>query len=247
MFEFRRQQFDSDAIRALLERNGLGDLDEIYSRGVAVPGHRNDRAVCPVTLTNADGLETRVFVKLNWGMRRLVPRMKDIRARRVLQSLPSREWTGLEKFRGIGLNVPERLAYFEEGVLRFRAAIVISALPPSESLAERLLKGDWQRLPRDRQLAELDAVMCVMDTIHAAGLRWRGASTRHFFFELSKAGPPTPWLIDCEGVQRGGTRRDVVRDLQKLWRAFRETGADAHTLAHLTHEIERRTRMRKAA
>src|SRR5262245_18143539 len=35
MFEFRRRQFGSDTVRALLERNGLGDLDEIYSRGLA--------------------------------------------------------------------------------------------------------------------------------------------------------------------------------------------------------------------
>lgn len=249
MPQFRRTIYSTEHVRSLLERNGLADLDAIFHRGLAMPRRRNDRVVYPVTLADEAGQELPAFIKLNWGYRRLLPRLKDIRARQMLKSLPAREWNGLHRFRGIGVNVPEPLALLEDGTFRFRAAVVLRAIPVKESLAERLLRKEWQTLPLPVQDAHLNTAIATLDRIHASGFRWRGASTRHLFFESDTSENPKLWLIDSEGTQPCATQRDILRDFQKLWHSFRETGADERTLARLQQEIDVRARAktRKAA
>lgn len=249
MPQFRRTIHSTEQVRALLERNELADLDAIFHRGLAMPRRRDDRVVYPVTLTDEAGQELPAFIKLNWGYRRLLPRVKDVRARQMFKSLPAREWNGLQRFRGIGVNVPEPLALLEDGTFRFRAAIVIRAIPVAESLAERLLRKEWQTLPAQVQHAHLNKAVATLDFIHASGFRWRGASTRHLFFESDTSENPKLWLIDCEGTQPCATQRDIVRDFQKLLHSFRETGADKETLARLQQEVDLRARSktRKAA
>jgi hypothetical protein len=247
MFHFRRTLFSSDEVGALLERNQFGDLDAIFERGLSVVRRRGDRVAFPVTLTDAAGNATHAFIKLNWGLRRLVPRAKDIRARQMFQSLPAREWNGLERLRAIGLNASRPLALFEDGTIRFRAAVVLSAVPVESALSDQLLKNEWQQLPQETQNAQLDAIVRTIDRIHSSGLRWRGASTRHLFIDQKRHVEPVVWLIDCEGIQRGGSRHDIERDLRKLLRSFRETGAEQHTLERLQRELELRSRGRRAA
>ncbi|MGE3314492.1 MAG: lipopolysaccharide kinase InaA family protein [Planctomycetaceae bacterium] len=247
MFRFQRTLFSSDGIQPLLERNGFGTLDAIFAQGLAVERYRGDRVVFPVTLTDTDETTIQAFIKLNWGLRRLVPRTKDIRGGQMFQSLPAREWNGLERLRSLGLNVPRPLALFEDGAFQFRAAVVVSAVPVEMALSERLLRNEWQQLPHDRQIEQLHMIVSTIERIHARGLRWRGASTRHLFIDETPEGRPELWLIDCEGIQRGGSRHDIRRDFQKLLRSFRETGADDRTLEWLRQVCDLKRRPRFAA
>src|SRR5262245_8876598 len=91
-----RHRFGSPAGRELLERNRLASLDQLFERA---PERRlrDDRCVFSVLLEDATGGRVRAFVKLNWGRRRLWPRMNDIKAGQVFQTLPVREWRGIER------------------------------------------------------------------------------------------------------------------------------------------------------
>ena len=64
-----------------------------------------------------------MFVKFSWGRRRWWPRLSDVRTGQVFQSLAVREWEGLKTFERLRLQVPERLALLEEGVLWKRSAL----------------------------------------------------------------------------------------------------------------------------
>lgn len=232
-----RTLFAAESVRRLLEHNGLAEIDAVFARGETVRCRHPGRAVYETTLAGDDGGPARVFVKLNWGRRRILPRMTDLKTGQVFQSLPVREWRGLGRLASLGLNVPERLALFRDGLVSFRAAIVVRAVPPSHSLDEMLQNGAWGRLAAEERDSLLDAVVAALGTIHAAGLGWRGTTSRHFFPELDESGRWKLWLIDCEGVHGRATRRTVERDYRKLRRAMRESGADGATLELLERKI----------
>jgi len=238
MIGLRRLQFASEAARELLSANGIDRLERLFSRRCNALHARSDRCVWPVDLARPNGLPLRAFVKMNWGWRRLIPRSTDLRTGQALWSLPAREWEGIEQLRQIGLNVPERLALFEEGLVRFRSAVVVQSVPGEASLSDWVLNGHWADLPRNVHRDVLEAVAGCMRTIHGAGLAWRGASCRHFLPEHVSGGGWKLWLIDCEGVHRATSPRDAARDLRKLWRSCHEIGADQETLDRLAAEID---------
>jgi len=90
--------------------------------------------------------------------------------------------------------------------------------------------GRWAELSPDDRQEILQGVVAVMQRIHDAGFGWRGTCTRHFFPEKSSNGTWQFWLIDCEGIHRRLTGRNVTRDYRKLNRALAISGADAATL-----------------
>jgi hypothetical protein len=239
--------FGSEAARTLLEANQLADLDSAFAVGSSAMERHVGRGVVEATLTDADDETAQVFIKLNWGRRRLWPRMTDIKTGQVLQSLPEREWRGLQAFESIGLSVPERLALFQQGTLNIRAAVIVRAVPPVGSLDEWMQDGRWQQLSLEERTELLEGVVAIARRIHSSGFGWRGIGSRHFFPEKLENGRWKFWLIDCEGVHRGATTTVVERDYRKLLRAVRESGAEEESLRRLQRLIEDSTRLRRSA
>jgi Lipopolysaccharide kinase (Kdo/WaaP) family len=164
--------FESPTTEATLRQNGLGTLDAIFERRAAAHVRHVGRAVWKTDLVGEDDQSFTAFVKLSWGRRRWWPRLSDIRTGQVLQSLAVREWEGLKNFERLGLQVPERLALLEEGVLWKRSALILKAVPPPASVSDLILDGGWLQLPvEDRQLilAEIARTLC---RIHGAGWAW---------------------------------------------------------------------------
>lgn len=233
-------QFASESAGRLLRACGLDCAAAAFDRGTGTTLRHRGRSVYSLDLAGAGDTPQRVFVKLNWGRHRLLPRMTDLKTGQMYQSLPVREWNGIERFASIGLNVPERMALFREGRFVYRDAVVVRQVPPEFSVDEMLESGRWYDLPRDRQSSLLRAMVSTMGRIHAAGLGWRGASSRHFYPRWQTDGTWKLWLIDCEGVHRAWSSRIVDRDCNKLWRAMRESGANAQTLAELISLLDSR-------
>ncbi len=226
----RPRRFGSEAARRLLMQNALDDLDRVFYFGDRCVHQRRGRAVTQIKLGEAGGKTITAFVKLNWGRRRLVPRWTDMRRGQAFQSLPVREWEGLELFQSLGLLVPERLALLQRGWFWFQEAVIVRRVPPRFSLDEMLRNGDWRRLPYEDKQDLAESIIDVMHRIHRAGLGWRGTGTRHFFPERTPAGRWQLWLIDCEGVHRQATLRSMLRDYRKLHRSLEISGANRPTL-----------------
>jgi hypothetical protein len=226
--------FGSSAAEELLSRHGLSTVDAVFAGGNLSACRHRGRSVHELRLMSDDGSLTRLFVKLNWGRRRIWPRMTDIKTGQMFQSLPVREWHGLDRFASIGLNVPERLGLFREGLLNFRDAVIVREVPPPYSVDEMLQNGEWDRLTADQHSAILVEMNSIMRTIHTAGIGWRGASSRHFYPQLQADGSWNIWLIDCEGVHRRWSQKIIDRDYNKLYRALKESQASPKILAEFS-------------
>jgi hypothetical protein len=222
--------FKSPTTEATLRQNRLGTLDAIFECRAAAHVRHVGRAVWKTDLVGEDGQPFTAFVKLSWGRRRWWPRLSDIRTGQVLQSLAVREWEGLNTFERLGLQVPERLALLEEGLLWKRSALILKAVPPPASVSDLILDGTWLQLPiEDRQLilAEFARTLC---RIHGAGWAWRSVSTRHVFPQSNARGGWEIWLIDCEGVHRARSVEVLQRDFRRFLRALAHDHADQQTL-----------------
>ncbi len=230
--------FADDACRQLLEANGLDNLDALFAQAQRLQLRHAGRGVVCRTLTAGVVEPTTVFIKLNWGRRRLWPRLTDLRNGQHQKTLPEREWDGLTQCARLGLHVPERIALFRDGLLNLRAAVVVCKVPPEKSLDDMLADGSWLQLPPDERSAILAAVVETTATIHRAGFGWRGTGKRHFFPERLPDGTYRTWIIDCEGIHRGANPRIVARDYDKLLRSMQESGTDARTLDALQSLID---------
>ncbi len=225
-----RRRYESEAARTLLGQNALDDVDRLMGLIAGCMHHHKCRAVSRVNLYRADGRRVEAFVKLNWGRRRVIPRMTDLKTGQLFQGMAAREWRGIEAFRSLGLLVPERLALLQRGWLWFQEAVIIRRVPPRFSLHEMLRNGEWDGLPQADQKALMESLVDVMRRIHRAGLGWRGTCTRHFFPERTANGSWQSWLIDCEGVHARVSRRGIARDYRKLYRGFVISGANPKAL-----------------
>jgi hypothetical protein len=223
--------FESPATEAILRQSGLGTLDAIFECRAAAHVRHVGRAVWKTEVQGADGQTFTVFVKLSWGRRRWWPRLSDARAGQVFKSLAVREWEGLAAFERAGLQVPERLALLEEGLLWKRSALVLKAVPPPASISDMILDGSWLRLPQDDRQLILWEFARTMGRIHDSGWAWRSVSTRHVFPQRNNRGGWEVWLIDCEGVHRARSPAILRRDFRKFLRALSRDQADEQTLA----------------
>jgi Lipopolysaccharide kinase (Kdo/WaaP) family len=229
--------FGSPQAESLLRSSGLGTLDAIFQRRGAAHLRHVGRAVWRTELAQADGKTMTVFIKLSWGRRRWWPRLPDMRAGQVFKSLATREWEGLDVFTRLGLNVPERLAMFEEGLLWKRSALVLKAVPPAASLSDMILDGGWLRLSASDRRRILESCARTLWRIHSSGWAWRSISTRHVFPERNSAGDWGLWLIDCEGVHRPGSRAFLDRDFRRFLRALEHDRADERTVEMMRETI----------
>lgn len=225
-----RSLYESDQARRLIEYNGLDGIDALFALLDKSVHQHKSRSVARVMLEQPNGQSLEAFVKMHWGIRRLVPRWTDLRTGHALLSHPDCEWAGNEALRSIGLFVPERIALLKRGWLWFQDAILIRRVHPEFSLDELIRNGTWDGYSSDDRDVVLEAVVNVMERMHRVKLGWRGTCTRHFFPNLIGGGLCQLWLIDCEGVHRHVTRRDIARDFRKLHRAFEISGANGETL-----------------
>jgi hypothetical protein len=223
--------FESPATETLLRQNGLASLDEIFERRDAAQVRHVGRAVWRTELQGPHGETFIAYVKLSWGRRRWWPRLSDIRTAQVFKSLAVREWEGLAAFERLGLQVPERLAILEEGLLWKRSAIIVREVPPSAALSDMLLDGTWLRLPLEDRGLILEELARTLCRIHSAGWAWRSISTRHVFPQRNSNGGWEVWLIDCEGVHRARSAETLQRDFKRFVRALSHDRADDQTLA----------------
>ncbi len=204
----------SEPAAEILRLNRIFGLDDIFRIAASATSRHKGRGVCPIELKAADGSHFVTYFKLNWGRPRLWPRMSDIKTGQAMQSLVLREWRGLEQAERHGFHVPERLGLFEEGLINRRAAIIIRAVPPKYSLSELIRNKDWLQRPEEERNCLVDQAREVLQRIDAAGLAWRGASTRHIFPDRQPDGTWKMWLIDCEGIHSRNSRtksRDLAR------------------------------------
>jgi hypothetical protein len=233
--------FGSPQAESELRSGGLGTLDAVFQRRAAAHVRHVGRAVWRTELKR-DGKSFTVFIKLSWGRRRWWPRLPDIRAGQVFKSLAVREWEGLDAFEQLGLNVPQRLALFEEGLLWKRSALVLNAVPPAASLSDMILEGSWLRLSASDRRRILEVCARTVWRIHSSGWAWRSISTRHVFPERISAGDWDLWLIDCEGVHRvhrAGSPAILDRDFRRFLRALEHDRADAGTIEMMREIVAR--------
>lgn len=233
--------FANDGARDLLARNNLDNLDAVYEQGDGAHLRHSGRAVWDTHLTDSNGGQYHVYLKMNWGRRRLWPRMTDLKTGQWLQSMPVREWHGIDTLGRLGLNVPERVAVMHEGLVSFRSAVIVRAIPPTASIFDLLQNGKWATMNGNDVGQILQVIARVMRTIHAAGLGWRGTSVGHFYPVATEEGAWDVWLIDCEGVHRSTAKKTIHRDDRKLIRSFDLAGADSETLSQLVDCLERET------
>ena len=239
-----RRRYDSEAARSLLRANAWDDLDKLFTLAAqSLHGHKG-RTVSRVELHQPTGVAVSAYVKLNWGRRRLVPRMSDMKTGQAFQSLPEREWRGIAELRSLGFFVPERLALLQRGWVWFQEAVVIQSVRPPFSWDELIRTGRWETLSKIDQEGILEGVVDAMQRIHQAGLGWRGTCTRHFFPEQTPDGNWQFWLIDCEGIHRKVTARNIARDYRKLNRALAISGSDAATLNAFERLTDRAQQLR---
>ena len=225
--------FASEPIRDLLIRNNLAELDAIYEQATDAHLRHTGRSVWNTHLQDDDGERIHVYIKMNWGRRRLWPRMTDLRNGQWLQSHPVREWHGIDALGQLGLNVPERLAVIHSGLVTFRSAVIVRAIPPTASVFDMLQSGEWSQLKTGHRQQVLWGIANVMRTIHSAELGWRGTSVGHFYPQEAANGNWNTWVIDCEGVHPRATQRTFDRDDRKLLKSFDLAGADEDTLTML--------------
>jgi hypothetical protein len=233
MFAQSTAVYESAEARELLARNGLADLDAVFEAAAGTGSRHIRRCVWRCQLREADGRLSTAFAKLSWGRRRLLPRMTDLRTGQALKSLPRREWEGLAALRRLGLRVPERLALLEDGTIWKRSATLLRAVPPEASLSELVRNGAWVAMPLGERRAILDTIAATLETIHAGGLGWRGASSRHFYPSRDRSGRWDLWLIDCEGVHRARNRAVLERDWKRFARSLVRDRIDDATAAIL--------------
>jgi len=220
------RRFASLETKTILEAHGLGDLDAVFAnRGECIVRHKQ-RMVFRRRLTGGDGESTTVFVKLHWGDIRPLARWDDLLAGRILHSCPSREWLGLQRIASLGYRVPRRLAWFDEGVFRFRAAVILEQIPPRSSLQELLSSPRWNRFRKRQQLALIDELTAMVARIDAAGLFWKGLACKHIFPRLRADHSWELWLIDCEGVKRRPAKQTLTAQLRKLQQDLRRCNAE---------------------
>jgi len=222
--------FQSPAAESVLRQNGLTTLDAIFAGGAAAQVRHVGRAVSKAVLRGADGKTLTVFIKLGWGRRRWWPRLSDIRTGQVFKSLAVREWEGLAIFEALELNVPERFALLEEGLLWKRSALIVKAVPPPASLSDMILDRSWLGLPLEDRREILCEVARTLSRIHGGGWAWRSISTRHIFPQRDIRGNWQIWLIDCEGVHRARSVTLLQRDFRRFIRALVHDKADDNTL-----------------
>lgn len=214
--------FASIQVRAMLRDAGLDDLESVLGSGRQVPSRHQYKGVATFETGGGEG---RVYVKRQWRRSRLIPRPTDLLHGVAFLTVPEKEWRGLWRLRGLGLNTAEPLALYRGPRLSARSAVVTRAVPVRASLHQMLLDTQISRLSHSAAVSLGRAIGSVMRRIRAGRCAWRGADTKHFYPEQLAEDQWRLWLIDCEGVYWPGGGHGFQRDRAKLLGKLRGDGA----------------------
>jgi hypothetical protein len=221
--------FESSWAERVLRRHDLADLDSIFRAASGARRRHVGRSVWTTQLFDDDRRPFDAFFKLSWGRRRLWPRLTDLRAGQVFQSLARREWNGLMTLEQRGFKVAPRLALLEDGLIEKRSVVAVRGVPPRASISDMVRSGAWSALAVEQKRSILQCVFETLGRIHAGGLGWRGSCSRHVYPQVGAEGGWQLWLIDCEGIHRARSRAVFERDWKKFARSLEIDGADAVT------------------
>src|SRR5688572_28715275 len=72
-----RSRYESDEAKLLLEFNGIDSLEALGALLDKSVHQHKSRSVSRVILPAPDGRAVEAFVKMNWGLRPVVPRIRD--------------------------------------------------------------------------------------------------------------------------------------------------------------------------
>ena len=226
--------FASAAARALLEQDGLLDLEAVLACGEALPatnhGRHRERDVRRATLRDGDT----VYIKRQLRPGRLWPRMTEVLHGVAFQPFLRTEWDSIWRLRRAGLHAMEPLALFAGRRWRARRALIVRAVPPEKSLERLIWDRFVVRLPAADRRSLATEVARVLRTVHGAGLTWRGVEAKHLYPERLADGAWRMWLIDCCGAYENATARDRKRDRWKLLHNLAREGADEEFLRMVT-------------
>lgn len=218
-------RFASDEVACLLAANGIRNLDDAFHAGQSLDDEHERRAtrhtnrrVSRLELNGPNGATT-IYIKRQWNRDRWLPRPTDLRHRIGLQCSPIHEWRGLRMLEKAGFHVSQPLALFWRGWGFARGAVVTRAVPPTRSMADLLLSGEFVRMPPPKRQTLIDAATDVVARLHRARISWRSMKAKHFYPE-ELAGGWRIWLIDCEGAFRWASRRDCQREWNTFLRYF---------------------------
>lgn len=225
--------FQSDSTRELLTKNDLADIDSVFSRGDITYDRHDTRCVKKIRIQDQDDNPCTLYVKLFWGRRRIWPRMTDIKTGQLFQSLAEREWNGLKTVSELGLNAAERLAYFHEGNLQHRAAVIVKEVPTPLSLHDIIKDGTWNSFTRVQKSLLVDKILDVIQTIHANGYAWRSSASNHFYPVWNEQKHWDVWLIDCEGIHKATSPKFFQKNYDKLLKSLRNSGVEKEILKEI--------------
>ena len=127
-----------------------------------------------------------------------------------------------------GLAVSQPLAVFWQGWGVRRGAVVTQAVPPKYSLADLIVRGDYDRLTAECRRSLIHAALEVIERFQKSGLAWRSMKPKHFYPEQLPGNQWRVWLIDCEGIYRSMHGRDLHRG----WRDFLRSSAGLSPTFH---------------
>jgi hypothetical protein len=214
-------RFASSEVEQLLAANGVRDLESAFQVGEALDEdhdglarRRWNRRVMKLNLNDAAG--TALYIKRQWKAERWFPRPTDLRHRISIFCAPIHEWRGLHMLQDAGCHVSPPLAVFWRGWGFSRGAIVTRAVPPMRSMADMLLRGEFERMDAAKRDSLIEAAAKVIARLHRARISWRSMKAKHFYPEDLGGNRWRIWLIDCEGVYRWASRRDCERE----WRTY---------------------------
>jgi Lipopolysaccharide kinase (Kdo/WaaP) family len=225
--------FQSEAIKNLLTKNRLADLDSIFSAGDTSYDRHKGRCVKSIEIEDETGQPCKLFLKLFWGRRRLWPRMTDLKSGQVFQPLAEREWNGLKTITDLGINAAERMALFSEGKYIQRSAIILKEVPVPYSFHELVVNGSWGKFPRVQKSLFIDKMLETIQTIHSAGFAWRGASSKHFYPVWNENNFWDVWLIDCEGVHKGRKLKSYQKNYDNFFKSMKSSQVEEEILKEL--------------
>ena len=233
----------SAEVAAGLARAGIRDLasallvgEPLTGRDVARSTRHGHKGVAVVALPDGDRGE-RVFIKRQWRHASWLPRWSEWRRGIAYLSAPRQEWSGLMLLRAAGFDAAEPLALFHRGARRAQSAIVTRGVPGKKCLGDTIADGEVAALDAESRQALAEAVAGTMARLHALHLSWRSMESKHLFPVRTPDGAWKIWLIDCEAVERGASRRQRSRDLAKLLKTLRFAGADAGFLDAIARSV----------
>lgn len=227
-------------IDSILTKIGLHNIDDVFDVGSPLEGQyeklgnrHHNRDVRRLTIQDTD---IDLYIKRQWRPTRYIPRPIDIRTG-LWRSTPVNEWRGLHLLRSIGLNTAKPWALFKGALTDARSAIIIKALPVSNSL-DLLLREDASLF---KDVAELEMlsrnISLVFMKLFSANMTWRSATAKHIYPEKSDSNNWKLYLLDCEGVHSNISSKDKKRCIRNFIESVTKVDTDGRVTEKLSADL----------